>query len=105
MTRHLNIFDGNVVAGFGLTSGAGVGLDFHDVPASNGTSSQIVVLDVSSNVGIKLTDRLSVGSTLGLGTFFYSGPFVGISAMVPDYALRGVLGVNYDVFDARTLGF
>ena len=40
-----------------------------------------------------------------MGTFFFSGPFVGISAMVPDYALRGVLGVNYDVFDARTLGF
>lgn len=105
MTRQLNIFDGNVVAGFGLTSDAGVGIDFRDVPASNGTSSQIVVLDVSTNVGVKLTERLSVGSTLGLGSSFFSGPFVGISSMVPDYALRGTLGVNYDVFDATTLGF
>jgi long-chain fatty acid transport protein len=105
MTRQLNLFDGDAYMGFGLISNAGAGVDFRDVPASNGTSGQILVLEMNSVAGFKVTDRLSVGSTLSVGTAYFDGLFVGMGAMVPDYALRASFGTSYDLTDATTLAF
>ena len=89
----------------GFISSAGGGTDFRDVPASHGTSSQLVVLEIVNGVGVQVTDRLSAGASISLGTAFYDGLFVGQSAMVPDYALRGNLGFAYDLAPSTTLGF
>jgi len=75
------------------------------VPASNGTSCNLLILDMVSSFGVKLTDRLSLGSSVALGTAYFDGPFVGNGAMVSAYGLRTSLGVNYDVTDFTTAGF
>jgi long-chain fatty acid transport protein len=53
---------------------------------------------------VQLTDQFSVGASLILGTSFLDGPFVGNSAMVSDYALRGSVGAAYHVNPYTTLG-
>ena len=52
---------------------------------------------MTAGAATKLTDRLSFGANMSLGSAFLDGPFVGIDAMVPDYAFRGGFGVNYDL--------
>lgn len=91
--------------GMGLISAGGGGTDFRDVAASNGTSSELVVLGITNSLGVQLTDRLSAGASISLGTAFFDGLFVGQSAMVPDYALRGCVGFGYQLTPDTTLGF
>jgi long-chain fatty acid transport protein len=91
--------------GLGLVASAGAGVDFRDVAASRGTSAHYVALDVVNGVGVDLTDRLAVGGALILGNSYMDGPFVDLSGMVPAYALRGSLGVNYWLLDNTSAGF
>jgi long-chain fatty acid transport protein len=91
--------------GMGFITGAGGGVDFREVPASNGTSSALTVFEITNALGIDLTDRLALGASLTLGTGFFDGPFVGISAMTLDYALRGAVGLNYRVAEDTRVGF
>lgn len=90
--------------GIGLVSNAGAGTDFRDVPASNGTSSELVILEITVGLGVQLTDRLSAGTSISLGNAYFDGLFVGQSAMVPDYALRGSVGLAYEVTPNTTVG-
>lgn len=90
--------------GIGFLSNAGAGVDFRIVPESNGTSAQYVALDITAGVGVDLTDRLSAGGALTLGSSFLDGPFVDIGGMVPAYALRGTVGVNYCLGRDTTFG-
>jgi len=91
--------------GIGFISNAGGGTDFRDVLASNGTSSQLIVLEITNSLGVQLTDRFAAGASISLGTAFYDGLFVGQSAMVPDYALRGSVGFTYELAPSTTMGF
>lgn len=91
--------------GIGFLSAAGGGTDFRNVTASNGTSSDLVILEITNALGVQLTERLAAGASISLGTAFYDGLFVGQSAMVPDYALRGSVGFSYALTPATTLGF
>jgi long-chain fatty acid transport protein len=95
--------DGNL--GFGLVSTAGGGVDFRSVPASNGSSANILILNMVSSLGVNLTERLSIGSSVALGTGFFDGPFVGNGAMVSAYGLRAGLGINYELTDFTSTGF
>lgn len=90
--------------GMGFISNAGAGVDFRGVPQSNGTSAQYLALDIVSAVGVDVTDRFSVGGALFLGSSFLDGPFTDISGMVPAYALRGSVGVNYLVTQTTSAG-
>jgi hypothetical protein len=63
-----------------------------------------LALDVVSGVGGDLTERLSVGAALILGSSYLDGPFVDLGGMVPAYALRGTVGANYRVGCDTTLG-
>ncbi|QDU28873.1 Outer membrane protein transport protein (OMPP1/FadL/TodX) [Anatilimnocola aggregata] len=90
--------------GLGFVSSAGGMVDFRQVPESHGTNSGIVVFNMPAVIGIDLTDRLSVGASLGLGIAFFDGPFVGASGMTPDYALRGTVGANYLLNETTFLG-
>lgn len=105
VTQDFNALGLPATLGIGFISTAGGGTDFRDVPASNGTSSQLVVLNITNALGVQLTERLSAGASISLGTAFYDGLFVGQSAMVPDYALRGNLGFGYQLTPDTTLGF
>lgn len=105
VTQDFGVLGMPLTIGLGFISNAGAGVDFRDVAESNGTSAHYVALDLVSGVGVDVTDRLSLGAALVVGTGFLDGPFVDIGGMVPDYALRGTLGANYAVSDATAVGF
>lgn len=104
VTQDFGVLGMPVTVGLGFISNAGAGVDFRDVPESNGTSAHYVALDLVNGVGVDVTDRLSVGAAITVGTSFLDGPFVDVGGMVPDYALRGTLGANYRVNDATAVG-
>jgi long-chain fatty acid transport protein len=102
--HNLAIMGRPVTAGIGFISNAGAGVDFRDVPESNGTSAHYVALDLVAANGIQFTERLSLGSALIVGSSFIDGPFVDIGGMVPDYALRGTIGANYEIGYGSSFG-
>jgi len=91
--------------GLALISSSGLGTDFTHIPASNGTSSYLLTLQVAPCVAVQLSDRFAVGAGAFLGTAFLDGPFVGQSVMTNDYALRAGVGVSYDLSEENTWGF
>jgi long-chain fatty acid transport protein len=93
-----------VTLGIGFVTTAGGFVDYRQVPASNGTNSGSAIFSTPISLGVQLTDRLSVGTTIAMVIAFYDGPFVGASGMTPDYALRGTLGVNYLLTESTTVG-
>ena len=81
------------VVGVGLAGLSGLGDEYRGLaPAGsflNNVSNEYMVLGVNSAVGVQVTDQLSVGAAMTLGTGFeqlgFIGPLVS-SAMVHDYA-------------------
>ncbi len=63
------------------------------------------MLGLNAGAGFELTDRLSAGATITLGTGFEQLGLVPNSAMVHDYALRGTLGIDYALNPCNTIGF
>jgi long-chain fatty acid transport protein len=92
------------VFGTGLMTNAAAGVNFRGVPESHGTSAEYIALDIPLALGVQLTDRLSAGAALTLGSSYLDGPFVDMSAMTPAYALRGTLGLNYCLNDDTSVG-
>ena len=93
-----------VTVGFGLLGTSGLGVSYRDVPESNGTSLTLQVLSIAAGAGIQVSDRLQIGADLVLGTATLDGPFTGLTSAVYDYALRGKVGLAYDVGCNTTLG-
>jgi long-chain fatty acid transport protein len=97
--------------GLGLAGISGGGAEYRgEAPGTllNNESGEYLVLGINLGAGYQLTDRLSVGATMTLGTGFEQLGFVGpltSSAMVNAYALRGSVGVDYKLTDCTTLGF
>ena len=102
--------------GLGVAGLSGLGAEYRGrVPENdtlNGVSGEYMVLGVNVGAGVDLTDRLSAGAAVTLGTGFEQMGFVqlpnrnnlGSTAMVHDYALR-TLGVDYDLNPCNTVGF
>lgn len=90
--------------GVGFITGAGAGVDFRGVPESNGTSAHYMALDIPVAFGVDLTERLSAGARLTLGSSFLDGPFVDTGGMVPAFGLRGTLGLAYELGQDTTAG-
>ena len=104
VAQDLRAIDIPATIGAGLFASAGAGLNFNDVPQSNGTADVFSVLQLGSTAALDLTDRLSAGASIMLGTGSLYGPFVGVSSSAYDYALRGSLGLNYDLGCRSTFG-
>jgi len=104
VTHSLEMMGLPVVFGLGLISDAAGGADFRHIPQSNSTNSGLMVLEMASSASLQLTEYLSIGSTLFVGTGFFDGPFVEVGGMTTDYALRGSFGVNYQVAEFTSLG-
>lgn len=104
VTQDFRAFDLPVTAGIGLISNAGAGVDFRGIPASHGTSAQYLALDMIGGAGVQLTEQLSLGGSLQIGTSFLDGPFVDISGMVPAYGVRGSIGANYWIAPCTSVG-
>lgn len=75
------------------------------MPQANGTNFSLLFLNFASSIGVQLTDRLSVGGTLFVGSAYLDGPFVGDSTMTNAYGIRGSVGVNYLLTEKTNLGF
>jgi long-chain fatty acid transport protein len=104
VAQELSVGSVPVVLGLGFITSAGLGTSFRQVPESNGTSSQYVNLDMVSALGVPLTERLSMGVALTIGTGFLDGPFTDVAGMTTAYGLRGTVGASYALSDATTLG-
>jgi long-chain fatty acid transport protein len=104
VTQDLSAWGMPVTMGLGFMAGSGAGVDFRQVPQSNGTHANFMALDVVSGAGVDLTERLSVGASLLLSNATLDGPFVGITGSSADYALRGTLGFDYAVRPDTTIG-
>jgi long-chain fatty acid transport protein len=90
--------------GLAVLGAAGGGASYVQEPASNATSSYLLLLQFAPSIGIELTERLSLGATMFIGDGYASGPFVGTSGMTNAYALRGGFGLDYRLGDATWLG-
>ncbi|BBO34238.1 hypothetical protein PLANPX_3850 [Lacipirellula parvula] len=104
VTQELTAYGLPVTLGMALVGAAGAGTDFRQVPASNGTSMYLSILEFAPSAAVQLTDRLSLGSTIFVGSGYLDGPFVGDGAMTNAYGLRASLGMSYAISDATTLG-
>jgi long-chain fatty acid transport protein len=111
VTQDLSSLNLPGTVGLGLAGLCGLGAEYRGrVPENtvlNNLSSEYMVLGVNVCAGFDLTDRLAVGATLTLGSGYeqlgLTGPLVS-SAMVNAYALRGTLGLDYDLNDCNTIG-
>ena len=98
--------------GIGLAGLSGGGAEYRGMapgtPVLNNQSGEYLVLGLNVGAGFQVSDRLSVGATITLGTGYEQLGFVGVivdSAMVNAYALRGTVGLDYELTDCTTLGF
>jgi long-chain fatty acid transport protein len=90
--------------GIGLNAASGASAQWRAEPGSNGTTVSLMVLDMIAGAGVNLTDRLSLGASLSLGTGFLDGPWVGATGNASAFGLRGRLGADYDLTDCTSLG-
>ena len=70
----------------------------------NDFSTEYMVLGLNTGAGFDLTDRLSVGAAVTLGTGFEQLGLVQNTAMVHDYAMRGTFGLDYELNPCNTVG-
>jgi long-chain fatty acid transport protein len=105
VTQDYAAFDLPITTGLALVAGAGAGVDFRDIPEARGTHANLVALDIVAGAGVELTDRWSLGASMLLSTATMDGPFVGISGSSTDYALRGSVGLGYELYPDTNLGF
>ena len=61
-------------------------------------------LNFGSTAAVQVTDRLSLGTTLFVGTGMVDGPFIGNSTMTTAYGVRSSLGINYLLTETTNLG-
>lgn len=90
--------------GVGLLTASGLGVNYRDVSASNGTSAELVVLGTGVGAGVEVTDRLSIGFMGSVATASMDGIFTAVSSSTPDYNMSASLGFTYEVMDATTVG-
>ena len=90
--------------GMGLLTSSGLGVNYRDVIASNGSSAELAILATAMGAGVELTDRLSVGFEGIVATANMDGIFTGVSSATPDYNLRAQLGFTYDLTEETTIG-
>jgi long-chain fatty acid transport protein len=90
--------------GFGFLVNAGLGADYRQVPASNGTQLTYLAFDIANAVGIQVTERFSFGSTFFVGTSYLDGPFNNSSSVQVDYGVRGTGGFNYELGRGTSIG-
>lgn len=90
--------------GIGFVTTSGALTNYTHVPQSGGTGTGLFVFNLPVSLGVDMTDRWSIGSSVALGIGIYDAPFVGVSNMVMDYAVRGTIGTNYKLNDCNTIG-
>lgn len=104
VTQDLSELNLPATVGVGLLTSSGLGSNFRHIDASNGTTAELVILAMASGIGFNLTDDLAIGATFMVGNATMDGPFTFATSATPDYALRGSLGITYNLNECTTLG-
>ena len=104
VTQDYTAFGLPLTTGLGLKSGAGGGVDFRHIPEARGTHANLIALDIIAAAGVDLTDNWSVGGSMILTNATMDGPFVGITGSSSDFALRGSVGMNYELHPDTNIG-
>lgn len=108
VTQDLRSLGVSGALGLGLTGLGGLGAEYRGLaPAgsiANNFSSELLELGVNMGAGLEITDRLSLGAALTLGTGFEQLGLVSNTAMVHAYGLRGSFGADYALNDCNTVG-
>jgi long-chain fatty acid transport protein len=104
VTQDLSMLGLPATFGLGFVSSGGGLVDFRQVPESNGTNSALSVFEATVALGVNATERWSLGAAISLGMGLFDAPFVGIGGETLDYALRGVVGVGYQLSPNTRLG-
>ncbi len=104
VSQELSMGDMPAVFGLGFLTNAGAGVDFRGIPESNGTSAEYVALDMVSALAMPISENLSAGAAVAMGTSFLDGPFTDSGGMTPAYTMRGTLGVNYALAQRTSFG-
>jgi long-chain fatty acid transport protein len=92
------------VFGLGFITNAGAGVDFRGILESNGTSAEYVALDMVAALAMPISENLSAGAAVAMGTSFLDGPFTDTGGMTPAYTMRGTLGVTYSLAERTSVG-
>lgn len=103
--QDFSAFGRSITTGVGLVASSGLGVDYTEQPGSNNSTITLQILAIQPTLGIQVTDRLSIGGSLGIGIGLFDGLFVGQSKATPDYSARGTIGVNFAVNPQTRLGF
>jgi long-chain fatty acid transport protein len=112
VTQDLRSLGVSGTLGLGLAGLSGLGAEYRgkapdDTSFINNITSEYMVLGINAGAGVDVTDNLSLGAAITLGTGFQQLGLVGStisSAMVHDYALRGTFGLDYDLNPCNTVG-
>lgn len=81
VTQDFSAFGMPVTWGAALHAGAGLGVKYMDVPASNGSTASLVALHSASGIGVQVTERLSLGSQMYITTGSLDGPSRNVSGV------------------------
>jgi long-chain fatty acid transport protein len=94
--------------GLGMAGLSGLGAEYRGKAPqgsiANSFSSEYMVLGLNAGVGVDLTDRLSAGAAMTLGTGFEQLGLVQNTPMVHDYGLRGNFGLDYELNPSNIVG-
>jgi long-chain fatty acid transport protein len=104
VTQELSELGLPATIGIGFVTTSGALTNYTHVPESGGTGTGLFVFNLPVSLGVDLTDRWSVGTSVALGIGIYDAPFVGVSNMVMDYGLRASFGTNYQLNDCNSIG-
>ena len=104
VTQELNALGLPITTGMGLLTSSGIGVNYRDQLGSNGTTAELVVIGTAMGAGVQLSDKLSLGGLLAVSTASMDGVFSGITASTPDYNMRGLFGVTYELSRSTTIG-
>ena len=80
VTQDLSELGLPATVGIGFLTTAGAFADFRHVPQSGGTNAGLAIFSMPFALGIDLTDRFSVGSSLAMGIAFSMAPSSGSAA-------------------------
>ncbi len=104
VTQDLSALGLPATLGMAFVTTSGGFVDFRQIPESNGTNSAFISFSLPVALAADLTERLHVGGSLAMGIAFFDAPFVELGGMTPDTALRGAVGMNYDLTECTSLG-
>jgi long-chain fatty acid transport protein len=104
VSQELSLGGMPAVFGLGFITNAGLGVEFRGVPESNGTSAEYVALDLIAALAMPITEYLSAGGSVALGTSFLDGPFTDVGGMTLAYTMRASLGVDYQIAERTSVG-